>query len=135
MGLRRAGRAGRWAIGMLLAAIVWGCGDDDDDIVPDGGGGQQAATRTVTGFIGDITSALGVAGARVVIGAVTAVTNASGQFVAEGVPRVDQTVVISADDYETWTLTLSSGQDQIVVRLIPEGYPGIQMPPDAVGLQ
>jgi len=123
----------------LVAALLWGCGGGGgSSTTPDdnsgGNGTQPTSTRTVTGFVGDATTGLGVAGAAVTIGSLNSSSASSGQFTVGAVPRADAAVTIAAAGYKSKSFTLASNVDTISVRLVPSGAPTVEDPPDPTGL-
>lgn len=130
----------RTVLALFTAALLWGCGGGggsstttpDDN--PGDPGAQPTNTRTVTGFVGDATTGLGISGAAVAIGSLSATAATTGQFTVARVPRLDYSVTITATGYKARLFTLASNVDAITVRLVPVGAPTVEDPPDPTGL-
>ena len=133
----KARQIAQLSLAVMVALIGWGCGGGGGgttpETQPDGTVDPTPTQRTVTGFIGDITSGQGVAQATITVGGASTSTDGSGLFTLPAVRRVDQTIQISATGYQTRPLSLTGSTDQINGRRRPGGVGDIAGPPDPVG--
>ncbi len=149
MVVRCARRSLQLAAACIIVLVAFGCGSSSSTGGGGTGGGSTSGdttggtsggtitSRTVTGYISDLTSGQGVSGAVVSIGGQVAQTGGTGLYTISAVPRQTQAVTVTCSNYKTFSGTLPASQDQLNKRLIPVGvsvnYDDYDYPPDAVG--